>query len=249
MEGITLYKGDCLEKMTLIPDKSVDLILTDLPFGRTNCKWDTVIPFIPLWEQYHRIIKDNGAVCLFGIEPFASALRMSNAKEYKYDWYWRKPRGTGHLNSKIQPLRDVECVSVFYKKQCTYNPQFSKGSPYSADKVGKTSRLVESGNTVYGTYHNGAAYRNDNAGIRYPKQILEFGVVERGTLHPTQKPVPLIEYLVKTYTNENEIVLDSCMGSGSTAIACINTNRKFIGIEINEDYFQIAQTRIIDYKK
>ncbi|MBO5494382.1 MAG: site-specific DNA-methyltransferase [Eubacterium sp.] len=234
--------------MTLIPNKSVDLILTDLPFGRTNCKWDTVIPFKPLWEQYHRIVKSNGAVCLFGIEPFSSALRMSNIKEYKYDWYWRKPRGTGHLNSKIQPLRDVECVSVFYKTQCTYNPQFSKGTPYSADKGGKNSKLVESGSTVYGSYHNGAEYRNDNNGIRYPKQVLEFGVVERGTLHPTQKPVQLLEYLILTYSNEGDVILDNCMGSCSTAIACLNANRKFIGIEKNDEYFNIAKKRIESYK-
>ena len=137
MSKIDLYNGDCLELMKNIPDKSVDMILCDLPYGTTQCKWDSVIPFEPLWEQYNRIIKDNGAIVLFGNEPFSSHLRLSNLKNYKYDWIWKKPRGTGHLNVKRQPLRDVENISVFYKKQCLYNPQLSKGEPYSALKGGK----------------------------------------------------------------------------------------------------------------
>lgn len=227
-----------------IPDSSVDMILCDLPYGTTQCKWDTVIPFEFLWEQYNRIIKGNGAVVLFGAEPFSSKLRLSNLKMYKYDWIWRKPRGTGHLNAKKQPMRDVENISVFYKKQCTYNPQYEKGEPYSALKGGKNSRVSESGVPTYGKFMNGAEFRNDNSGFRYPKQIIEFGVVERGTVHPTQKPVPLLEYLIKTYTNEGETVLDNCMGSGSTGVACVNTNRKFIGIELDDTYFEIAKNRI-----
>ena len=241
---VDLRFGDCLELMKNIPDGSVDLVLTDPPYGTTACKWDSVIPFEPMWEQLNRIIKPNGAICLFGSEPFSSALRMSNIKNFKYDWVWKKPRGTGHLNSKKQPLRDAENVSVFYKKQCTYNPQYSIGEPYSALKGGKMSKVSESGVTTYGKFMNGAKYGNDNNGFRYPKQVLEFGVVERGTLHPTQKPVDLLEYLIRTYTNEGETVLDFTMGSGSTGVACVNTNRNFIGIEIDPNYFQIASRRI-----
>ena len=236
--------GDCLELMRDIPDGSIDMILCDLPYGTTACKWDSVIPFEPLWKQYERIIKANGAIVLFGSEPFSTKLRHSNLKIFKYDWYWRKPRGTGHLNAKKQPLRDVETISVFYKKQCTYNPQFSEGEPYSAAKSGKMARTSNAGATVYGKFMNGMQFKNDNHGIRYPKQLQEFGVVERGTLHPTQKPVPLLEYLVKTYTNEGETVLDNCMGSGSTGVACMNTGRHFIGFELDKQYFDIAQKRI-----
>ena len=246
MSKIDLYNGDCLEIMKNISDKSVDMILCDLPYGTTQCKWDVVIPFEPLWKQYNRIIKDNGAIVLFGNEPFSSYLRLSNLKNYKYDWIWKKPRGTGHLNVKRQPLRDVENISVFYKKQCLYNPQLSKGEPYSALKGGKNSRVSQAGDTTYGKFMNGAEYRNDNDGFRYPKQVISFGVVERGTLHPTQKPVDLLEYLIKTYTNEGEVILDNCMGSGSTGVATLNLHRKFIGIELDQQYFEIAQNRIQD---
>lgn len=239
-----LYCGDCLEKMNEISDHSVDMVLCDLPFGVTQCKWDEVVPVDELWKQYHRVIKPHGAIVLFGIEPFSSSLRLSNIKEYKYDWIWKKPRGTGHLNAKRQPLRDVECISVFYNGQCTYNPQYSKGTPYSAMKGGKHSRINERGSTTYGRFMNGAEFRNDNDGFRYPKQVLEFGVVERDTLHPTQKPVQLLEYLIKTYTNENEVVLDNCMGSGSTGVAALNLNRKFIGIELDKHYYDVAARRI-----
>lgn len=246
-DGYSLINGDCLTVMKDIPDKSIDMILCDLPYGTTACKWDNVIPFEPLWEQYNRIIKDNSAIVLFGSEPFSSALRMSNIKNYKYDWIWRKPRGTGHLNAKKQPLRDVENISVFYKKQCVYNPQFVKGEPYLA-KGGKTSRISEKGQTTYGKFMVGKEYANDNSGFRYPKQTIEFGVVERNTLHPTQKPVALLEYLIQTYTVEGETVLDNCMGSGSTGVACLNTNRKFIGIELDQNYFEIAQNRLAQTK-
>lgn len=244
MSNVSLYRGDCLELMKQIPDGSVDMVLCDLPYGTTACKWDSVIPFVPLWEQYNRIIKNNGAIVLFGSEPFSTELRHSNLKMFKYDWYWRKPRGTGHLNAKKQPLRDIETVSVFYKKQCTYNPQYSDGEPYSAAKGGKNARVSIAGKTTYGRFMNGMEFRNDNPGIRYPKQLQEFGVVERGTVHPTQKPVALLEYLIKTYTNPGEVVLDNCMGSGSTGVACVNTGRRFIGMELDEGYFKIAQERI-----
>lgn len=243
-----LMQGNCLELMASIPDGSVDMVLCDLPYGTTACNWDTVIPFEPLWAHYKRVIKENGAIVLFGAEPFSSALRMSNIKQFKYDWIWRKPKGTGHLNAKKQPMRDVECISVFYGKQCLYNPQFSDGKPYSG-KGGKTPKLNEKGQTTYGRFMSGNEYGNDNSGFRYPKQVLEFGVVERNTQHPTQKPVPLLEYLIKTYTNEGETVLDNCMGSGSTGVACVNTGRDFIGIELDPDYFRIAEERIKDAHK
>lgn len=244
MSSITLMQGDCLERMKEIPDGSVDMILCDLPYGTTQCKWDSVIPFEPLWEQYRRVTKERSAIVLFGSEPFSSKLRLSNLAWFRYDWIWKKPRGTGHLNVKRQPLRDVENISVFYQKQSTYIPQLSKGEPYSKLKGGKKSRKSEAGQTTYGDFMNGAEFRNDNMGFRYPKQILEFGVVERGTVHPTQKPVPLLEYLIRTYTNEGETVLDNCMGSGSTGVACVNTGRDFIGIELDEEYFHIAKDRI-----
>ena len=243
MSDITLFQGDCIELMNNICEESIDLILCDLPYGKTNCTWDIIIPFESLWKQYNRIIKPNGVIALFGIEPFSSLLRVSNIKDYKYDWIWKKPKGTGFLNAQKQPLRDVEIISIFYKNQCTYNPQLAKGTPYKG-KSGKTVKINNKGDTTYGKFFNGQGYRNDNDGFRYPKQVIEFGVVERNTLHPTQKPVELLEYLIKTYTNEEETVLDNCMGSGSTGVACVNTNRKFIGIELNEEYFNTAKQRI-----
>ena len=229
---IDLRQGDCLEVMKDIPDKSIDMILCHLPYGTTACKWDTVIPFEPLWEQYNRIIKDNGAIVLFGSEPFSSHLRLSNIKNYKYDWVWQKEIGTGHLNAKKQPLRNSENISVFYKKQCTYFPQFSMGKPYKAF----TGKIPEN-------YSISKRVETNNNGIRYPKTILQFNT-QRDGLHPTQKPVALLEYLIKTYTNEGETVLDNCMGSGSTGVACVNTNRNFIGIELDEKYYKIACERI-----
>jgi hypothetical protein len=230
-----------------IPDKSIDMILCDLPYGTTQCKWDSIIPFELLWGQYRRVIKPNGAIVLTAMQPFTSALVMSNPKMFKYDWTWKKPRGTGHLNAKRQPMRDKEDVLVFSDGVPVYNPQYSKGGPYSKMKGGRTTR--DSTADCYGSFYNGAEYRNDNKGFRYPKQVIEFGVVERNTLHPTQKPVPLFEYLIRTYTNEGEIVLDNCMGSGTTAIACINTGRNFIGIELDETYFNIAQKRIAEVQE
>ena len=244
IEPNTLHNGDCLEVMKDIEDESIDCIICDLPYGTTQCPWDSVIPFDKLWAEYHRITKPNAAIVLFGAEPFSSALRLSNVDEFKYDWYWRKPRGTGHLNAMKQPLRDVEIVSVFYRQPCTYNPQYTKGEPYSALKGGKKSYVSEAGETTYGKFKNGAEFRNDNPGIRYPKQCIEFGVVERDTLHPTQKPVDLLRYLVLTYTNEGDIVLDNCMGSGTTCVAAIMEKRKYIGIEKEPKYFAIAQERV-----
>lgn len=218
--------------MKRIPDKSIDMILCDLPYGTTVCKWDSVIPFEPLWKQYNRIIKNNGAIVLFGSEPFSTKLRHSNLKMFRYDWIWRKPKGSGFYNAKKMPLKNHEIVSVFYKKLPTYNPQMSKGKPYVC-KQGYVGEYLGAKNKSVVTI---------NDGLRYPVTIQEYNI-EVGH-HPTQKPVALLEYLVKTYTNEGETVLDNCMGSGSTAVACINTNRNFIGFEISKEYCDIANKRI-----
>ena len=242
MSKIDLYNGDCIEVMKNIPSKSVDMILCDLPYGTTKCKWDTVIPFEPLWEQYNRIIKDNGAIVLFGSEPFSSALRMSNIKNFKYDWIWDKVnRYTGYGSCKYAPLKRYEIVSVFYKSKPTYNPQMMQGKPYK--KTGDYS------SKIYGT--DKVKKHGENNGERYPFNILQYKGVDKknGFLHPTQKPIALLEYLIKTYTNEGDVVLDNCMGSGSTGVACVNTNRDCIGIELDKDYFNIAKQRITGNQK
>ena len=237
-----LWQGDCLELMNDIPEKSVDCIITDLPYGTTQCKWDTIIPFEPLWKQYNRIIKDNGAIVLFGTEPFSSHLRLSNLKNYKYDWIWDKVKGTGFLNAKRQPMRNHELISVFYKKQCTYNPQKTYGH-----KMKKSYRSKDLQTDVYGEMKNDYTYESTE---RYPRSIQVFLTdTQNSSLHPTQKPVALIEYLIKTYTNEGELVFDSCMGSGTTGVACINTNRRFIGIELDNNYFEIAKNRISEVEQ
>jgi len=238
---IQLLKGDCLEVMRDIPDGSVDSIITDPPYGTTACKWDSVIDFDLMWEQLNRIIKPNGAILLFGSEPFSSALRMSNIKNYKYDWIWKKNKPTGMLNAKKQPMRNTENISVFYKKQPTYN--FIK-EEREHKKPTKTAKCYSKNNQQNGKH-------NDTERVklplkRYPTTIKSFDVIgdRKKMKHPTQKPVALMEYLVKTYTNENETVLDFTMGSGSTMIACQNTNRNGIGIEQDDKYFEIAKQRI-----
>lgn len=242
MKDIELWQGDCLELMNNIPDKSVDAIITDLPYGTTQCKWDTIIPFEPLWKQYNRIIKDNGAIVLFGTEPFSSHLRLSNLKNYKYDWIWDKVKGTGFLNAKKQPMRNHELISVFYKKQCTYNPQKTYGH-----KMKKSYRSKDLQTEVYGEMKNDYTYESTE---RYPRSIQVFSTdTQNSSLHPTQKPVALIEYLIKTYTNEGEVILDSCAGSMTTGIAAINTNRKVICIENDENIFDVGRNRIIEYLK
>lgn len=248
-DGIKLIKGDCLEIMKDIPDKSVDLILCDLPYGTTKCNWDTLIPFNPLWEQYNRIIKDNGAVALFGSEPFSSALRMSNIKNYRYDWIWKKERGTGHLLAKKKPLNDYENIMLFYKKQPTYNPQMRVGKPYKCKQgyTGQTyTKLDGNDNQRFGPDDREKEIVTDNVGLRYPLRVIEFNK-DRDKLHENQKPVALLEYIIKTYTNEGETALDNTMGSGSTGIACLKTNRNFIGIEQDDKYFEIAYNRINGY--
>ena len=237
MSEIILKQGDCLELMKDIPDKSIDMILCDLPYGTTQCKWDSIIPFENLWEQYNRIIKNNGAICLFGQEPFSSTLRLSNLKNFKYDWIWDKVKGTGFLNAKRQPMRNHEIISVFYKKQCTYNPQKTFGH-----KLKQSYRRKELQTEVYGEMKNDYSYSSTE---RYPRSIQVFSTdTQNSSLHPTQKPVALCEYLIKTYTNEGETVLDNCMGSGTTGVACKNLNRNFIGFELDNKYFNIAKERI-----
>lgn len=235
-ESMKLLQGDCLELMKDIPDGSVDMILCDLPYGTTACKWDSIIPFEPLWEQYNRIIKDNGAIVLFGAEPFSSKLRMSNINSYKYDWVWDKTRVSGHLLVKKRPLMCTEYISVFYRKQSVYNPQMRDRE--------KPRRTVNRGSEIWGNKHK--VFKGEILSKKYPINLITFSKSDMrvNSYHPTQKPVSLLEYLIKTYTNEGETVLDNCMGSGSTGVACKNTNRDFIGIELDEKYFNIAKGRI-----
>ena len=246
---IKLYKGDCLELMKSIPDGSIDAVITDPPYGTTACKWDSVIDFTLMWEQLNRIIKPNGAIVLFGSEPFSSALRMSNIKNYKYDWVWSKNTSAGFIHAKNMPLKKHENILVFSKapmghksllkdKRMVYNPQdlISKKTIY---KRNKTNCVNVIGARPSHKKEFESEYTN------YPISIIE---TKQGSnnkfVHPTQKPVALMEYLIKTYTNENETVLDFTMGSGSTGVACVNTNRNFIGIEMDEKYFEIANERI-----
>lgn len=228
INNIELYNADCFDVMPLIEDKSIDCIIADLPYGTTACKWDSILPFDKLWEQYKRIIKDNGAIVLFGSEPFSSYLRLSNIKMYKYDWIWYKKTSANVALAKYQPLKTHEIISVFNNN---YYPQMKKG------------KMRLKGGKAYTGEANGRLkplyYKND---LYYPKSVLDIKT-ERG-LHPTQKPVALLEYLIKTYSNENELILDNTMGSGTTGVACQNTNRKFIGIEKETNYFDIAVNRI-----
>ncbi len=242
--NIKLYKGDCLELMQDIPDGSIDMILADLPYGTTACKWDTIIPFEPLWEQYERVIKDNGAIVLFGSEPFTSVLVMSNPKMFRYCLYWIKDKPSNFLMGKKQPLRYVEQLTVFYKKLCTYNPIMELREQKNKRKNKITSSLLK--NEIIGINEKTEKYQerllSGTNDYIYPRNYQFFKNRTKG-LHPTQKPVALCEYLIKTYTNEGETVLDNCMGSGTTGVACVNTNRNFIGMELDDKYFEIACQR------
>lgn len=236
MEINTAYNEDCLIGMKRIPNKSIDMILCDLPYGTTNCSWDTVIPFEPLWEQYERIIKPNGAIVLTGSQPFTSALVMSNLRLFRYNLVWQKNVGTNYLQANKQPLKTHEDICVFYKQLPVYNPIKSIGKPWK--------RVTKNNNRIDGVYNPDTRYEGmvTIKEGRMPKSVIYFPV-ERG-LHPTQKPVALFEWLIKTYTNEGDTVLDNCAGSGTTAIACINTNRNYILFEKEEKYFNIIQERI-----
>ena len=243
-----LLNGDCLEVMKSIPDKSVDMVLCDLPYGTTACKWDNVIPFEPMWECYNRIIKDNGAILLFSAQPFTTDLICSNRKNFRYEIIWQKTQASGFLNVKKMPLRAHENILVFYKKLPTYNPiktsvnrknigRVRKPNLLRSQQYGKESMMK----TIY-----------VETGLRYPTDVIKFsnwngslfGKNVSHVKHPTAKPVDLLEYLIKTYSNPGDTILDNCMGSGSTGVACVNTNRDFIGIELDDNYFSIAKDRI-----
>ena len=238
MPKIELIQGDCLEKMKDIDDKSIDMILCDLPYGTTACKWDTIIPFEPLWEQYKRIIKDNGAIVLTASQPFTSALVMGNIKMFKYEWIWAKNSGSGFLNASKMPMKKHENILVFYNKLPIYNPQ----NLIEINKTIKTRKSFSKDTALgnIGVKNLGKDYFSKFS--NYPITI-QFCPKEKG-LHPTQKPVALFEYLIKTYTNEGDTVLDNCMGSGISGVACGNLNRNFIGIELDPEYFKIAEKRI-----
>lgn len=243
MSGIQIYNGDCLEVMDNLIQQGVkvDAIITDIPYGTTHCKWDSIVPFEDMWKRIKLLRKDTTPTILFGSEPFSSSLRLSNIKEYKYDWKWEKTQATGFFNAKKQPMRCIEDICVFYKKQCLYNPQKTEGhkSVNSYTKYLDTVNKTE----VYGkcTKELSGGGNTD----RFPRQLLTYSSDKQTCyLHPTQKPIKLMEYLVKTYTNEGDLVLDFTMGSGTTGVACKKLNRNFIGIELDENYFNIAKERI-----
>ena len=244
---IDLRNGNCLEVMKTIPDGSIDAIITDPPYGTTACKWDSVIDFKLMWEQLNRIIKPNGAIVLFGSEPFSSSLRISNIKNYKYDWIWHKNSVSGFANAKRQPMRNHELISVFYKKQSNYYPIKEQRDLSSKSKDRHKydfNTTTEINSNVYGKMKR---IKDKPNNMCYPKTIKKFNCVVNNSkerVHPTQKPVVLMEYLIKTYTNEGETVLDFTMGSGSTGVAAKNLNRNFIGIEMDDNYFKIATERI-----
>ena len=242
MTRYALGLGDCLELMAGLPDSSVDLCMTDPPYGTTQCKWDSAIPLGPMWDQLKRVVKPNGAIVLMGMQPFTSALVMSNTAMFKYCWYWNKVLPRGHLNAKKQPLRVIEDLAVFYAKQATYNPQKTTGHgrKRAVTRYAKTSEHPQ----VYGAEKRHTSYDSTE---RYPNGLIEFSTGGRRAIqHPTQKPVALMEYMIRTYTNKSEVVLDFTMGSGTTGVAAMNSNRKFIGIELDLGYFETARGRIAD---
>ena len=244
MNDVQLYHGDCLEEMKNIPDKSIDMILCDLPYGTTKCKWDTVIPFEPLWKEYKRIIKDNGAIVLFSSQPFTTDLINSNRDMFRYDIIWNKMYGTDFALANKKPMKAHEIICIFYKKQPTYNKQMIKREkPIDTTNWKQDKRNSKNGNINSKEIHKGK-YEYKNPTTVYELNMAKGECNNSKRVHPTQKPVALLEYLIKTYTNEGEIILDNTMGSGSTGVACINTNRKFIGIELEEKYFNIAKNRI-----
>lgn len=236
---IQLWHGDCLELMKDIPDGSVDMVLADPPYGITACKWDSIISLEPMWEHLKRVIKPNGAIVMTASQPFTTMLIASNMKMFRYCWYWNKVLPRGHLNAKKMPLRVIEDIPVFYLKPPTYNPQKTKGHKR---KVARTKYVKEGGEQVYGGEVRDTLYDSDE---RYPNGLITISSAnQQNRVHPTQKPVALMEYLIKTYTNPGELVLDFAMGSGTTGVACVNTGRRFIGIELNKKYYEIACKRI-----
>ena len=241
------YLGDCLDLMKFIPDKKIDMILCDLPYGTTACKWDSIIPFEPLWKHYERVIKDNGAIVLFGSQPFTSALVMSNPKMFKYEWIWEKSKASNFLLAKKQPLKAHENVLVFANGTPNYYPQKTQGKPYYRGGVKEKHDNPEVSNNIP-NYHS--HIRKSEDGMRLPRSVQYFTTAEfDGKFHPTQKPIALIEYLIKTYTKEGETVLDNCAGSGTTGIGCLNTNRNYLMIEKEEKYYNIIGERILKWRK
>jgi len=232
---MTLLLGDCLDLLPTLTDNSVDMVLVDLPYGTTACKWDSIIPLDKLWKQYNRICKKDGAMVFTAAQPFTTILAASNLENFRYEWIWEKPQGTNPMNAKVMPLKSHENILIFYRKKPVYNPQMWYSTPYSGFSS-NTSKIGE----VYGSAKS--KHRDNPEGSRYPKTVLKFKQ-EKG-LHPTQKPVEMMEYLIKTYSNEGDVVLDNTMGSGTTGVACVNTNRNFIGIEMEENYYKIAEQRI-----
>lgn len=253
---INLMQGNCLELMKEIPDGSVDLILCDLPYGTTACKWDSVIPFEPLWEQYKRVIKNNGSIVLTCSQPFTTSLISSNMSEFKYCLVWEKTRATGHVHAKNKPMKAHEDIAIFSRgttvhasqssSRMTYNPQ----GTVTVDRESYRPSRGKRGSDVCGSLRPSHKQTIKQTTANYPRSVIKIPSEHNvGALHPTQKPVALMEYLIKTYTNEGEVVLDNCMGSGTTGVACANTNRKFIGIEMDENYFNIAKNRIMGENK
>jgi site-specific DNA-methyltransferase (adenine-specific) len=237
----TIYNMDCLEGMKMIPDGAVDAIICDLPYGTTACQWDSVIPFEPLWEQYRRVTKDNAAIVLFGQEPFSSALRMSNVKEWRYDWYWKKSRFGNYAQAPYMPLKNIEVISVFSKG--TIAPNSKLKMLYNPQGIKEHTKLIKNKPCSSNFRPNRKPQTFISTHYNYPKQCLEFcNDVER--LHPTQKPVELIRYLIRTYSNPGNTILDNCIGSGTTAIAAMREGRHFVGFELNEEYFAKAVERI-----
>jgi len=242
-EIMRLLQGDCLSLMKDIEDQSIDMILCDLPYGTTACKWDSIIPFEPLWEQYRRIVKDRAPIVLFGSQPFTSALVMSNPKWFRYEWIWHKDKGANIGVMRYQPMKYHENIVVFSKKSHFYVPQMEK-------RLEKNKRKNKPRTGWCGTqqHYIHVEHSKGNDDYKYPSSIQKCNVVRRG-MHPTQKPIPLLEYLLKTYSTESDVVLDNCMGSGSTGIACLNLDRKFIGIEKDKDIFNLAKERIEKHGK
>ena len=237
VSGSALFNADCMDILPLIPDKSVQLILADLPYGTTSIDWDNVIPMDKLWEQYNRIMRDNCAVVLFGSEPFSSLVRTSNLKMYKYDWKWEKAKATLHALCKKRPMKSDEDIIVFYAKQPIYNPQMTIGEKYKGRNNTKNHKELK------GEWIIGQGSRTDNDGTRYPRTNIYFANENKQGQHPTQKPLELIKYLIKTYSNENDMILDNTMGSGTTCLGAKELNRKFIGIEKEPKYYEIACQR------
>tara|TARA_R100001082_G_scaffold110874_1_gene92174 strand:- start:373 stop:1098 length:726 start_codon:yes stop_codon:yes gene_type:complete len=232
---VDLLYGDCLKLLPNLLDDSIDMLLVDLPYGTTACKWDSVLPLDKLWEQYNRVCKKDAAMVFTAAQPFTTVLASSNISNFRYEWIWEKPQGTNPMNSKIMPLKAHENILVFYRIKPTYNPQMWYSTPYSGFSS-DTAKIGE----VYGQQQS--KHRDNPEGSRYPKTVLKFKQ-EKGQ-HPTQKPVKLMEYLIKTYTNEGDTVLDNTMGSGTTGVAAVDTGRNFIGMENNRDYYQTAENRI-----